>query len=207
MWILKYWCVRMLNLRNTESKHESWASFAVLVIFTSFKRLAWCLFRPVGFFLDPLREWEHENKCVAYISLISLTFASFLHVGAVVWSCQHGHRVAAVLSGEAVGKAPGHRVVEHLEGKLRNKHTLKTLLCYFPRGCAVDVSFIMTGHVFPAVGALLLLLWPLVSLTTPTVYLETNYSSVVNRGRELLTMFVSMMVKRLKLVVRVCFPT
>lgn len=51
-----------------------------------------------------------------------LTFASFLHVGAVVGTRQHGHRVAAVLCGEAVLKAPRHRVVENMEGKLRNKH-------------------------------------------------------------------------------------
>lgn len=48
----------------------------------------------------------------------SLTFASFLHVGAVVGTRQHGHRVAAVLSGEAVLKTPGHRVVEYVERKL-----------------------------------------------------------------------------------------
>lgn len=52
---------------------------------------------------------------------LMLTFASFLYVGAVVGTCQHGHRVAAVLSGETVLKAPGHRVVEYLEGKLWKK--------------------------------------------------------------------------------------
>lgn len=54
---------------------------------------------------------------------IMLTFASFLHVGAVVGTCQHGHRVAAVLSGEAVLKPPGHRVVKYVEGKLWNKQS------------------------------------------------------------------------------------
>lgn len=50
-----------------------------------------------------------------------LTFASFLHVGAVVRTCQHRHRVAAILSGETVLKSPGHRVIEYVEGKLWNK--------------------------------------------------------------------------------------
>ena len=54
---------------------------------------------------------------VSFVTKI-LTFASFLHVGPVVWTCQHGHRVAAVLSGEAVLKAPRHRVVEDVERKL-----------------------------------------------------------------------------------------
>lgn len=51
-----------------------------------------------------------------------LTFASFLNIRAVVGSSQHGHRIATVLSGEAVLKAPGQLVVKHMEGKLWNKH-------------------------------------------------------------------------------------
>lgn len=60
------------------------------------------------------------------------TFASFLHVGSVVWTCQHGHRVAAVLSGEAVLKPPGHRVVEDVEGKLWNKPNTISKTDIFP---------------------------------------------------------------------------
>lgn len=56
------------------------------------------------------------------ILLTRLTFASFLNIGAVVGSSQHGHRIASVLSGEAVLKAPGQLVVKHMEGKLWNKH-------------------------------------------------------------------------------------
>lgn len=52
---------------------------------------------------------------------MSLTFASFLHVGSVVGTCQHGHRIAAVLSGEAVLEAPGDRVIEDMERKLENQ--------------------------------------------------------------------------------------
>lgn len=49
------------------------------------------------------------------------TFAPLLHVRAVVWTCQHRHRVAAVLSGETVLKASRHRVVEYVKGKLGDK--------------------------------------------------------------------------------------
>lgn len=68
-----------------------------------------------------LRNLEPTSWNYTIIPVTRLTFASFLHVGAVVGSSQHGHRIATVLSGEAVLEAPGQLVVEHMEGKLWNK--------------------------------------------------------------------------------------
>lgn len=59
-----------------------------------------------------------------------LTFAPFLHVRAVVGTCQHRHRVASVLSGETVLKPSRHRVVEHVKGKLRDKGNQSIETCH-----------------------------------------------------------------------------
>lgn len=47
------------------------------------------------------------------------TFASLLHVRAVVGTCQHRHRVASVLGGETILEPSRHRVVENVKGKLK----------------------------------------------------------------------------------------
>lgn len=53
--------------------------------------------------------------------LAVFTFSTLLHIGAVIGSCQHRHRVAAVLSREAILEGPRNWVIEYLEGKLGEK--------------------------------------------------------------------------------------
>lgn len=67
------------------------------------------------------KQSSHKKLLCLQLNGEMLTFAPFLHIGAVVRTCQHRHWVATVLSGETILKSPRHRVVEYLKGKLENK--------------------------------------------------------------------------------------
>lgn len=58
------------------------------------------------------------------------TFSSFLHIRAIIGSRQHRHGVAAVLCGETVLEGPWHRVIKHVEGKLKKQGSTRLIkLC------------------------------------------------------------------------------
>lgn len=86
-----------------------------------FERVVWEKILYFNIFCSETLNWVTAGTNMT-ILWMRLTFASFLNIGAVVGSSQHGHRIASVLSGEAVLKAPGQLVVKHMEGKLWNKH-------------------------------------------------------------------------------------